>query len=373
LELARPVLILTSRNHVSSQYGRRVTSNLKQPGWFRFCVIALLFAGITLSDTPAQQRVVPLLPSAPRSSVECDNYYSSCLARLKELRTEYTNSERQILNNCGMNTNCFIRENCKHCWPEHTPCGDVFYQFTRLRGLAIDIACLDKAMYEGTAQCRAQVRAYQGTQAKAPAPRNAQEASSEIGISISKKGFETAIDAGNKTLSKDIASAGHTLKGDQLQAYLADARDTQSVLKGMGWMLNGADYAALVAQMYEAKTPEERSQAKVGLGSKFANDIASKGVSVVAEKLFPRAAAVLSGPVGWTVFVGSVVVTPIETSRDFSEIINDNSGSTSLEQKQQALFHEWKAYEKHGAIWSVKQKRDLLADTDLVYRQSNSK
>jgi hypothetical protein len=104
---------------------------------------------------------------------------------------------------------------------------------------------------------------------------------------------------------------------------------------------------------------------------KFAKDAASKGISVVATRLFPRAAAVLSGPVGWATYVGSEVLTPTETGRDCTEIVRDNSGATSLSQKQDALFHLWRAYDKYGANWSESRKRNLLKSTEQVYEEAN--
>ena len=128
----------------------------------------------------------------------------------------------------------------------------------------------------------------------------------------------------------------------------------------------------LVAAIYKANTDEQRSRAEVDLGMTFAKDAASKGINVVATRLFPRAAAVLSGPVGWAAYVGSEVLTPIETNRDFTEVIRDNSGATSLSQKQDALFHLWKAYDKYGSNWSESHKRNLLKSTEAVYEEATA-
>ena len=150
-----------------------------------------------------------------------------------------------------------------------------------------------------------------------PYPDN-QSSQSEIYVSTCKQAFEKAIEAGKSSLSKDMDSARRSLRGKELESYLADARDTGSVLNGFGKMVNRSEYVVKMAQVYNAKTPEQ------------------------------------------------VVLTPIETGRDDSEIIRDNSGGTSLQEKQQALFRMWKAYEKNGATWSDKRKTDLLTYTDLL-------
>jgi hypothetical protein len=191
-------------------------------------------------------------------------------------------------------------------------------------------------------------------------------------MSTSQKALETAITKGQEVLKVDISTASRTLHGKQLEAYLEDAHDTYAVLGGIGKMLKGADYATEIAEVYKAETPEQRSKAEVDLATTFAKDVSTKGISVVAEKLFPRAAAALSGPVGWTAYVGSEVLTPKEIGRDARETIQDSSGATSLQEKQQALFYEWRAYETNGNNWSDRQKQNLLKDTELLYRQANN-
>jgi hypothetical protein len=196
--------------------------------------------------------------------------------------------------------------------------------------------------------------------------------SSEAYISGAKKTFETAIEASEKTLAEDMAEASRSLTGKRLQEYLQEARDTKDVMGGLGKIVKGADYATLVAAIYKADTDEHRSRAEADLGMTFAKDVASKGISAVATRLFPRAAAVLSGPVGWVTYVGSEVLTPVETSRDFTEVIRDNSGASSLSQKQNALFHLWKAYDRYGSNWSESRKRNLLKSTEVVYQEATT-
>ena len=191
-------------------------------------------------------------------------------------------------------------------------------------------------------------------------------------LSTAQKALETAITKGQEVLKVDMSTASRTLHGKQLQEYLEDAHDTYAVLGGLGKMLKSADYATEIAQIYKAETPEKRSKAEVDLATTFAKDVSAKGISVVAERLFPRAAAALSGPVGWTAYVGSEVLTPKDVGRDAREIIGDSSGATSLQEKQQALFYEWRAYETNGNNWSDRQKQNLLKDTELVYQQANS-
>jgi hypothetical protein len=195
---------------------------------------------------------------------------------------------------------------------------------------------------------------------------------SEIRFNSGKKALEMTFQAGEKTLAADIENAPNLLSGKKLQAYLADANDLKGVIKGMGWMLEKSEYAVDAAAILKANTDEERTGAEAQLGITFTKDVATKGFSIVATKLFPEAAAVLSGPVGWAAFVGQQVLVPTEISRDPTEIIRDNSGHTSLAQKQEALFQMWKQYDKFGANWKEPQKIELLQNTEIVYQQANS-
>jgi hypothetical protein len=194
----------------------------------------------------------------------------------------------------------------------------------------------------------------------------------EISANSGRKSFEIAVEAGEKKLAADIANAPNTLSGKKLQAYLGDANDLKGIMKGMGWMLEKSEYAVDAAGILKANNADERTGAEAQLGLTFAKDVASKGFSTVATKLFPEAAAVLSGPVGWVAFVGQQVLVPTEISREPTEIIRDNSGHTSLPQKQEALFQMWKQYEKFGANWKEPQERELLQNTEIVYQQALS-
>jgi hypothetical protein len=204
------------------------------------------------------------------------------------------------------------------------------------------------------------------------AARN-ESGSSEAYISSSKKAFEIAIETGEKKLAADIANAPNVLSGKRLEAYLEDARDTKGVMSGLGKMVKASEYATDVAAILKSNNDEERLGAGAHLGLTFAEDVGKKGISTVATKLFPEAAVVLSGPVGWVAFVGQQVLVPSEISREPTEIIRDNSGHTSLPQKQEALFQMWKQYDKFGANWKEPQKRELLQNTQIVYEQAGAK
>lgn len=77
----------------------------------------------------------------------------------------------------------------------------------------------------------------------------------------------------------------------------------------------------------------------------------------------------LSGPFAIAATLVTEVVTPEQTSRDFTEIIDNSSGRASLADKQEAFREMWVAYHKFGKYnWNAQQKRELLQLTEHVYR-----
>jgi hypothetical protein len=194
----------------------------------------------------------------------------------------------------------------------------------------------------------------------------------EMYAASGKEAILTAVDLGKKQLQAHIANAPKIFSGKKLDSYLGDARNLQGWIRGLGKILQASDYVTDGAALLKADNDEERSGAGAHLGITFTKDIGSKGIAAVATRLFPRAAAALAGPVGWAAFVGSQVLTPTEISCDFPEVIRDSSGHTSLPQKQEALLQMWKQYDKFGASWKSGQKRELLQDTEIVYREAGN-
>jgi hypothetical protein len=166
------------------------------------------------------------------------------------------------------------------------------------------------------------------------------------------------------SLDRDIESAR---KAGNLK-YAEAAADTRSVLYGIGKMVKYADYAVSAGKIANADTDKQREEAIGELGAKVASDIAKQGLEKYAGLLFgKKIAAVLLGPVAFVASIGADVLTSTPTTQDPQEIILDNSGSSSLNDKREALYTMWRQYSHYGGQWQPVQKLQLLELTGIVY------
>ena len=176
-----------------------------------------------------------------------------------------------------------------------------------------------------------------------------------------------SIHAGIAHLDRQLEAASERLGPNQFAKFKASATQTRQALEGIDHLLTAIDYGQLVIDLHHADTPAERKRAAGELGFKFVTDAATLGIERVAPRLFGRAAALLGGPMT----VVAEVFTPETISRDFSEVIYDRSGASSLADKQEALRQLWVAYEKVGRMsWSAADRAHLLEATDSVYREA---
>lgn len=190
---------------------------------------------------------------------------------------------------------------------------------------------------------------------------------------VTIKLLDAALTDAGVVLDRRLAEANRTLSARDFAKFKAATDQTKDVAVGMGSLLKAIGYAEGVRKIGEADTATKRQERSGELAYTFAADLAKYGFEHVAPKLLgPRVAAVFSGPVAAAATVIAEVLTPEQTSRDFTEIINDRSGRVSLADKQEALRELLVAYEKFGKTnWNDAQKWDLLQLTERVYRESH--
>jgi hypothetical protein len=200
----------------------------------------------------------------------------------------------------------------------------------------------------------------------------------DSGAELSREGFEVAtevfasgVEALNTAIDQDIADAPEILSGERLHAYMEGAKDTRSITSGLEKALRAAPYVVDAVGIARAETDLQRGEAAGSLAQRFVVDASTEGAVLVIPRVFgPRVAAVLLGPVAWLASVGAEVLSSTPVGRDPAELILDQSGRTSVREKQEALGMLWRQYDRRGTSWTAGQRRELLDLTDLVYRQT---
>lgn len=192
---------------------------------------------------------------------------------------------------------------------------------------------------------------------------------------ISEKTYEwtkKAMDIGTERalwiLDKDMDRAKGVMAPAEYAKYLEGAKDTRSVVSGLGKLLTDADYAISVKKILQADPGNNKAFQEAQLAYKFGSDLAAKasqkGITEVVKIVVPAVESYLTG-----IFAGVGIVFDSEkVSPDPAEIVRDNTGQYSLTQRTEALAQELHWYEQQDGHDDAKIQ-DLLEQVAIIYAE----
>jgi hypothetical protein len=169
-------------------------------------------------------------------------------------------------------------------------------------------------------------------------------------------------------LNRDLASAKEMLKNNTMSAqqfrdYSRSVEDTKSIISGLSKVLTRLDWALSAKKALNADPGKNTSYHVAKPLFDFAADQASnaaqKGIVAVFQQLYPNAGeAFFEGVVGTTFGIGTILLSSEEISAEPLEIIRDDSGKHSIEQKTKALGQLLK--------WSDHKGPAVVPDADVI-------
>jgi hypothetical protein len=136
------------------------------PGGVKARLTSFLFSLSITFSVAAQQVYDPISPFQPRSAAECSEFHNRWNGRVDYLVDQLQRAERRITDNCGTDTGCLVREHCHDCSPEKTECGDMFYQYSRNRMSAWEVAYAQRHRAEQVQKCMDDVDQYHQAEEK---------------------------------------------------------------------------------------------------------------------------------------------------------------------------------------------------------------
>ena len=184
-----------------------------------------------------------------------------------------------------------------------------------------------------------------------------------------------AIDIGTERalwiLDKDMDRAKGVMTPTDYAKYLEGAKDTRSVVSGLGKLLADADYAISVKKILQADQGNNKTFQEAQLAYKLGSDLAAKasqkGITAVVKIVVPSVEPYLTG-----IFAGAGIVFDSEKiSPDPAEIVRDNTGQYSLTQRTEALAQELHWYEQQNSPDDAKIQ-DLLEQVAIIYGQQQN-
>ncbi len=203
---------------------------------------------------------------------------------------------------------------------------------------------------------------------------------SEEGGQLTQAIFEHGIDSAEKQIDRDIEYVTAQWKGSKrsLENYVEGAKDTKSVVSGVGHVAAGFEYGSIFKDIYEASQQgsserltyqEERLAAQVAHDTvyQWTKDAVQDGVKKVVVRMFPKTATYLTEGASAMVAGLSVTFYSRDTGVEPREIVENRQGEYSLEDKQRALFQMWKFYDQNPTVYAMPS---LINDTDIVYREA---
>lgn len=209
---------------------------------------------------------------------------------------------------------------------------------------------------------------------------NAKDASGDEGGKLTQAIFEHGIDSAKKQIDRDIEYVTAQWKGSKrsLGNYVEGAKDTKSVVSGVGHVAAGFEYGSIFKDIYEAshqgsserlRYQEERLAAQVAHDTvyQWTKDAVQEGVKKVVVRMFPKTATYLTEGASAAAAGISITFYSADIAADPPAIIEDKQGKYSLEDKQRALFQMWKFYDRNPTVYAMPS---LINDTDIVYRES---
>lgn len=174
------------------------------------------------------------------------------------------------------------------------------------------------------------------------------------------EGLKNSCEAAISFLKENERHARNTLNGDVNDMFLSDTADLESFINRFTRVVAALEYGAT----YQA--------AKDAGKYTFANATVHDGVKSVVMRIFPRTAPLLTQGVVTIASSTLLNVTTFLNSSEFKaedpdRIIRDDSGRFSLDEKGQALYHEWARFDQNGASWDLRMIRNLVDETEIVY------
>lgn len=209
-----------------------------------------------------------------------------------------------------------------------------------------------------------------------PGPPENHEEVSEKTYEWSKKAIEIGTERALESLDRDLEQvrvglAKNTISQKQFDAYVKGVSDTRSVVSGLGKLLTAADYAVAVKKIFIADPGKNTQYYAEKLAYQLAIDLggkaAQKGISTVSVALLPKLAPYLSGPAGIAITSGQIVFGSEEIGKDPAEVVRDNSGRYSIEEKRKAFGQELKWYDKRGP--DAISSDDLLRQMQIIVEE----
>jgi hypothetical protein len=174
--------------------------------------------------------------------------------------------------------------------------------------------------------------------------------------------FEEGAKRAAQVLADNASQAAAKLPKAKAAAFIREANDVRSFMKGFERVFKYYDNAIGVAKIAGAETPDDRSRASWELGITLAQGAAKGGATWAIEMLPKRVASVLLGPVAWG---GSIVLSSENTQIEPSDILQRPQDFSS-EDKKAVLYHQAQAYAKYGDTWNDSQRSELVGLALLV-------
>jgi hypothetical protein len=153
----------------------------------------------------------PLGPPAPQSYSECDSFRSEIYLYADQQRQQGNACDQAYVSGCGINTNCLAQNACHNCWPQHTQCGDIFYQGRSCGRYYLQAACTRQRGDPLVKQCYAEVQAFlqrQQAQETARQQAAAQEAAMQQSISSTVTTVSGLLNGNNRESVGPTAATG---------------------------------------------------------------------------------------------------------------------------------------------------------------------
>ena len=196
---------------------------------------------------------------------------------------------------------------------------------------------------------------------------------SKEAIEISTEHAVSSIDRGINQMRQNLSK--NTISQNQFNKYLSEAKDTKSIVSGLGKLITAADYAVAVKKALEAD-PGKNTQYQAGqVAYKFATDLAGKasqkGIAAAAKAVFPEIAEYIveGAEIGFVVI--PITFGSEEIGKDPSEIVMDKTGKYSLEEKKKAFGQQLKWYDRHKGP-NEALTDDLLKQLQTISEEENT-
>jgi hypothetical protein len=168
----------------------------------------------------------PLAPPAPQSYSECDRFKSDNDRYEQQQRKQASDCDHAYVSGCGMSSSCLAQNGCHNCWPQHTQCGDIFYQGRNCGVYAQQAACTHQRGNSLYKQCYAEVQAFlerQRAQESARQQAAAQQAAVQQSISDAASTAASLLTGTNRTNAGPSAANGNAGSSDASSSTSADS------------------------------------------------------------------------------------------------------------------------------------------------------